>query len=451
MPKELSAQCHRRREYRPFDLIETKGAKHSKDKFCQRVFLNKKINTEKTKIKPLVSWRLFERQWELDPKSLRKTGEFEDVYYDDSSSVKGRLDYPLESENKKGNKDMARRRKNFGGFSWKRLTGVTRAKQSLSRKLGIPLTKSGRQRKIGKATGGCLVSLLFIAILGISPMFGYVLNINTKKVHTDNCHEIEKMLPEHYQYSNTPSVPGYTNCLKCNSSISTILGPAAQPSTRQVVPAPAVNRTAPDPAIPVAPVPAVYQTTPIPAVRPATPVTQWTPGKTAWTPGTPLPVPVTERITPQPTEKPPLEWGWVKVQRVIDGDTLLLENGQSVRLIGADTPETVKPGTPVQPFGKEASEFTKRCIERGENWVFLEEDGDKTDRYGRQLAMVYIKIYNLNDPENKQIRLLNDMLILSGLARARTEFNYSQEMKDKFTQSEKDAREQKRIIWSQAQ
>lgn len=38
---------------------------------------------------------------------------------------------------------------NKGGFSWKRALGVTRAKQKISRSIGIPLTKSGRQRKVG--------------------------------------------------------------------------------------------------------------------------------------------------------------------------------------------------------------------------------------------------------------------------------------------------------------
>lgn len=57
---------------------------------------------------------------------------------------------------------------NKGGFSWKRATGITRAKQSISRTTGIPLTKSGRQRKIGKAaTGGCclLNALLIITLI----------------------------------------------------------------------------------------------------------------------------------------------------------------------------------------------------------------------------------------------------------------------------------------------
>ena len=44
---------------------------------------------------------------------------------------------------------------NRGGFSWKRAVGITRAKNKISRATGIPLTKSGRQRKIGKmVTGG---------------------------------------------------------------------------------------------------------------------------------------------------------------------------------------------------------------------------------------------------------------------------------------------------------
>ena len=45
---------------------------------------------------------------------------------------------------------------NKGGFSWKRAVGITRAKQRISRKTGIPLTRSGRQRKVGRMmTGGC--------------------------------------------------------------------------------------------------------------------------------------------------------------------------------------------------------------------------------------------------------------------------------------------------------
>jgi len=49
---------------------------------------------------------------------------------------------------------------NLGGFSWKRALGLSAAKARLSRRIGIPLTKGGRQRKLGKLVsgGGCLVA-----------------------------------------------------------------------------------------------------------------------------------------------------------------------------------------------------------------------------------------------------------------------------------------------------
>lgn len=55
---------------------------------------------------------------------------------------------------------------NRGGFSWKRLLGISAFKSRISRYTGIPLTKSGRQQKIGRmVSGGCMVSVvLFLAI-----------------------------------------------------------------------------------------------------------------------------------------------------------------------------------------------------------------------------------------------------------------------------------------------
>ncbi len=58
---------------------------------------------------------------------------------------------------------------NKGGFSWKRLTGITAVKSKVSRATGVPFTKSGRQRKIGGIVtgGGCLVVLCVGAASGI--------------------------------------------------------------------------------------------------------------------------------------------------------------------------------------------------------------------------------------------------------------------------------------------
>lgn len=80
-----------------------------------------------------------------------------------------------------------------------------------------------------------------------------------------------------------------------------------------------------------------------------------------------------------------------EVLRVVDGDTIEVDvdgRTEDVRLIGVDTPETVKPGEPVQCFGPQASEFTKRVLE-GET-VRLEFDRELRDVYDRLLAYVHV-------------------------------------------------------------
>ena len=72
--------------------------------------------------------------------------------------------------------------------------------------------------------------------------------------------------------------------------------------------------------------------------------------------------------------------------RVVDGDTIRIGE-ERIRLIGVDTPESVKPGTPVECFAKKASAFTKRFV-LGRR-VTLELDVEQRDRYGRLLAYVH--------------------------------------------------------------
>lgn len=99
-----------------------------------------------------------------------------------------------------------------------------------------------------------------------------------------------------------------------------------------------------------------------------------------------------------------------EVVRVVDGDTVEARIGdevEDVRLIGVDTPETVKPGTPVQCFGERASHFTKRRLtDRRVRLVFGVE---RRDVYGRLLAYAY-----LGD------RFFNPVLVRRGLARTLT-------------------------------
>lgn len=76
------------------------------------------------------------------------------------------------------------------------------------------------------------------------------------------------------------------------------------------------------------------------------------------------------------------------IERVVDGDTVVLQDSTRVRLIGIDTPETVDPRRPVECFGAEASARAKELLPRGTR-VRLEYDVERTDRYGRTLAYVY--------------------------------------------------------------
>lgn len=76
------------------------------------------------------------------------------------------------------------------------------------------------------------------------------------------------------------------------------------------------------------------------------------------------------------------------VQRVVDGDTIVLTGGERVRLIGLDTPETKAPNQPVGCFGEEASRFTASVLPPGTP-VRLVGDVEQRDRYGRLLAYLY--------------------------------------------------------------
>ncbi len=94
---------------------------------------------------------------------------------------------------------------------------------------------------------------------------------------------------------------------------------------------------------------------------------------------------------------------WVKVIRVVDGDTIEIESlaatvgvkREKVRLIGINTPETVDPRKPIECFGKEASVKTKELV-LGKS-VYLEKDIENRDKYGRLLRYVWLggKMLNL--------------------------------------------------------
>jgi micrococcal nuclease len=111
-----------------------------------------------------------------------------------------------------------------------------------------------------------------------------------------------------------------------------------------------------------------------------------------------------------PWQDEPTASATVYVTRVVDGDTVEVQLGgreEDVRYIGVDTPETVKPDTPVQCFGPQASRFNHALVEHRR--VRLVFGAERRDVYGRLLAYVYL-----------EGRFVNAELVRRGLARTLT-------------------------------
>lgn len=136
-----------------------------------------------------------------------------------------------------------------------------------------------------------------------------------------------------------------------------------------------------------------------------------------------------------PTQSVTEDDGQWRVIRVVDGDTLVLQNDERVRLIGVDTPETKHPSKPVEPFGPEASSFTKRAVEG--KVVRLKFDREKRDRYQRLLAYVYLDEW-----------CLNEELIRAGYSQCVTRYPFDRSMEARFQLAEDEARGSRRGIWS---
>lgn len=125
--------------------------------------------------------------------------------------------------------------------------------------------------------------------------------------------------------------------------------------------------------------------------------------------------------------------GPFRVTRVLDGDTIVLDNGETVRLIGVDAPEIHHPEIPVQRFGQEAAEFLRRFAE-GFECTLEYEPNDIRDRYGRLLAYVFV-----GD------RLANAEIIRRGYAYAYTRFPFRRQAE--FIALEREAREYQYGLW----
>ncbi|KJZ36167.1 MULTISPECIES: thermonuclease family protein [Pseudomonas] len=85
----------------------------------------------------------------------------------------------------------------------------------------------------------------------------------------------------------------------------------------------------------------------------------------------------------------PSELESVTVQRVVDGDTLRLSDGRSVRMIGLNTPELGKQGRSDEPFAVVARKRLEALVAASDGRVGLLPGKESKDHYGRTLAHVY--------------------------------------------------------------
>lgn len=101
----------------------------------------------------------------------------------------------------------------------------------------------------------------------------------------------------------------------------------------------------------------------------------------------------------------PVEAGkWVKVVKVIDGDTVILEDGTHLRYAGINTPELHTEKGPPEPFAREAYLLNRKLTEGRR--LYLEEAQRKRDRYRRLLGYLFL-------PDG---RLVSEILVAKGLA-----------------------------------
>ncbi len=141
------------------------------------------------------------------------------------------------------------------------------------------------------------------------------------------------------------------------------------------------------------------------------------------------------------------------VVRVVDGDTFhcRLSSGEEVkvRLIGVDTPESSdnpkarrdaeRSGQSLEEIikmGRASAEFTKRVLPKGET-VYLEFDVQKTDRYGRLLAYVWLR----------DGRMLNELIVREGYAMVYT-IPPNVKYQERFLEAQRYARENRKGLWS---
>lgn len=145
-----------------------------------------------------------------------------------------------------------------------------------------------------------------------------------------------------------------------------------------------------------------------------------------------------------PAPGPEIAGRIARVKRVVDGDTIVLENGERLRYIGIDTPEEFDRRKPVQCFAKEAAEANRQLVE-GKTIVYS-YDTNERDKYGRLLGYVWLK----DARWGKDGSFVNERLIRDGYAFAWA-YGKDRTHADTFAAAEADAKAHRRGLWASCQ
>jgi len=80
---------------------------------------------------------------------------------------------------------------------------------------------------------------------------------------------------------------------------------------------------------------------------------------------------------------------WNQIKWVVDGDTVVVQDGQKIRYIGINAPELAHDDHKAEPYGEESKRFNAKLVNQGK--VRLEFDKERFDQYKRRLAYVFLK------------------------------------------------------------
>jgi micrococcal nuclease len=133
------------------------------------------------------------------------------------------------------------------------------------------------------------------------------------------------------------------------------------------------------------------------------------------------------------------------VHKVVDGDTLQLTYPDSdwyyvTRIVGINAPESVKPNSPVECYGPEASDRLKELLPAG-SIVYVTIDETDEDQYGRRLRHVWIR-----DADTDEAFLVSEIMVRGGYVDART-YRPDVEFDDELMDAERDAQRSDAGLW----